>query len=93
MSSRQRTDPYPEHAKQATVLEKTQAIGEFLDESPYVLAEYREVEGYRDPQLVPAAKSIEQVLADWFGIDLGRIEDEKRQMLAAIAEANRAPGA
>lgn len=51
------TDPYPEHAKQAAVLDESQAIGRFLDEGPYVLAEFREVEGYRDPQLVPTSRS------------------------------------
>lgn len=57
-------DLYPEHAKQAMVLRESQAIGQFLEEGSHVLAEYREVEGYRDPHLVPVARSIEQVLAD-----------------------------
>lgn len=82
------TDPYPEHAKQAAVLDESQAIGCFLDEGPYVLAEFREVEGYRDPQLVPTTKTVQQVLADWLGIDLDEIEREKRRMLESIREMN-----
>lgn len=101
MSADQPTSPYPEHAKQAAVLAQSQAIGEFLDEGPYYLAEYREIEGYRDPQLVPVGRSLQQVLADWFGIDLAEIEREKRRMLEAMRgaapgagfEANRAAGA
>lgn len=80
------TGPYPEHNKQQAVLEKSQALGEFLDEGPYVLAEYRKIEGLTDPQLMPVTRPIQQVLANWFGIDLDRIEAEKREMLAAMRD-------
>jgi hypothetical protein len=93
MSDHQAESPYPEHEKQAAVLDEAGAIGRFLDEGPYILAEYRDVDGFRDPLLVPVSKSIQQVLAEWLGIDLQRIEDEKRLMLDSMrAVASRADG-
>lgn len=74
-------DPYPEHTKLAAVQARSQAIGEFLEEGSYTLAEYREIEGDRDPRLVPVQTSIQEVLADHFEIDLRKIEAEKRAML------------
>lgn len=75
---------YPEHAKQEKIVDESQAIGEFLDTSGCILAEYRTVDGFLEPQLVPVNKSIEQVLADYFEIDLRKIEAEKRAMLESI---------
>ena len=69
---------YPEHEKMEAVLYDSQIIGEFLESSPYVLGEW-----YGD-LLVPVSWSTEQVLANYFGIDLKKIEDEKRQMLEEI---------
>ncbi|WP_314191957.1 hypothetical protein [uncultured Arthrobacter sp.] len=90
MSGSKTTEPYPEHAKQAAVVDESEAIGRFLDEGPYVLAEYREFDDRREPQLVPVAKSLQQVLADWFGIDLKKIEEEKRRMLESLRAMNTA---
>lgn len=77
-------EKYPEHIKLHAVAERSQAIGAFIDESPYILAEYQEVDGFKDPILVSTSKSITQVLADYFEIDLDKIEAEKRAMLEAI---------
>lgn len=77
---------YPEHEKMQAVLQESQAIGQFIDSTPYVLAEYREIEGYREAQLVPMTRSIERILAEHFGIDLGVIETEKRAMLDSLRE-------
>ncbi|MFI9629278.1 hypothetical protein [Streptomyces sp. NPDC052042] len=93
MTDQKTTELYREHAKQAAVLDEAEVIGRFLDESPYVLAEYTAIDGYRDPQLVPVGRSIQQVLADFFGIDLQRIEAEKRQMLKVMSAMNSKPGA
>jgi hypothetical protein len=79
--------PYPEHAKQAAVLDEAQTIGQFLDEGPYILAEYVTFEGHDRPTLVPVSKSVQQILAEHLGIDLNAIEREKRQMLDAMREA------
>lgn len=90
------TSPYPEHDKMALVATDSETIGEFLDseDHEYVLAEWLRV--YEDdqgnlrelaePRLVPVQKSIRQILADYFDIDLKKIEAEKRQMLAEIRE-------
>lgn len=79
------TDPYPEHTKLSAVSGKSQTIGQFLDSTGYVLAEYREIDGYHEPQLVPVDRSIQRVLAEHFEIDLNAIETEKRAMLAQLA--------
>lgn len=66
------------------VADQSQAIGDFLYASGFVLAEYRAIDNYREPQLVPVNTSIEQILADWFDIDLKKVEQERRAMLAAM---------
>lgn len=78
------TDPYPEHTKQLAILDRSQAIGDFLDNSSYVLAEWRTFDDSEDPHLTPVGKPIQQILADYFEIDLTKIEKEKRAMLAAL---------
>jgi hypothetical protein len=80
-------DPYPEHTRQAAVLDEAEAIGRFLDESGYILAEYREIEGYREEQLMPVSTPVQNILARYFGIDLAKIDAEKRAMIAALAGA------
>jgi hypothetical protein len=111
---------YPEHEKLQAVKDESQAIGEFLDNSGYTLAKWRDEtpvprwidsrtgtdktprgnsislgsdytienpdwapEGY-----YPVGLSIQNVLAEWFGIDLNVIEEEKRAMLDALRKAN-----
>lgn len=81
-------DPYPEHTKQRAVLNDAEIIGSFLDGTQYVLAEYHQPDGYSEAHLFPVTKPVEQVLADYFGIDLGKIEAERRAMLDAIRTAN-----
>lgn len=80
-------DPYPEHTRQAAVLAEAEAIGRFLDESGYILAEYREIKGYREERLTPLSTPVPQILAKYFGIDLAKIETEKRAMIAAMAQS------
>lgn len=75
---------YPEHKKLTAVHERSQAIGEFLDwcvsEKGYQLAEWddsREIDHRMMPIIVP----VEKLLAEFFGIDLQKLEAEKRAML------------
>lgn len=70
----------PELDKMHEVHDRSQTIGEFLDTSGYVLAEYDKYD-----ELVPTSKSIEQILAEHFGIDLNKVEQERRTLLAYIA--------
>lgn len=79
---------YPEHEKLETIQETSQAIGEFLDFGRYVLAEYQEIDGFSEPQLLPVTTPINDILATHFGIDLDTLEQEKRTMLDALREAN-----
>ncbi len=82
------TNLYPEHEKLAAVSERSQIIGEFLDHCGYTLCEFRSAPILSDyDEFLPARKSLQEVLADYFGIDLEVIEREKRAMLDAIRAA------
>lgn len=73
-------DDYPEHEKLHEVSELSQAIGEFLESCPYTLCEWNDrLEEYR-----PTHLPVNKLLADHFGIDLKKLEDEKDAMLAAM---------
>lgn len=73
------TDEYPEHAKMAAVQDQSQAIGEFLENSKY---------GLVDDDDNPVHESIIVILAEYFDIDLDKIESEKRTMLARTRGTN-----
>ena len=80
---------YSEHEKLKAIQEQSQVVGEFLDwlqnEKHPVIAEYQK----EDPQLLyPIYISIEQLLADFFDIDLKKIEIENRQILEKQREVN-----
>lgn len=80
---------YPEHDKLSAVKDETQAAGEFiewLESKGIFLAKYQEESNF--PR--PVHTSLLDLLAEWRGIDRNKIEAEKRQMLAAIREANKA---
>lgn len=90
MTEEEVAERWPEHAKQSKIVEESQAIGAFLDSEnhPYVLAEYVIFEGRSSETLVPVSRSIQQILADYFEIDLNKIEAEKRDMLASLTGGN-----
>ncbi len=84
----QNTDEaYPECAKLAEVSGMSQAIGEFLEwmgqDTPIVLAQYGE-----DGDLFMASTNREKLLAEFFEIDLNKVEKERRAMLDSIRKAN-----
>lgn len=62
---------YPEHEAMKKVAEESQAQGELLD--------WAEGE-----DLITLCAPIRKILAKYHGIDLDRIEAEKRQMLAEL---------
>lgn len=79
---------YPEHEKQAKVLDDARVIGEFLENCVYKLGEWRQ--GRRrsmDAEFFPVNMSIKAILAEYFDIDLEIIETEKRQMLDELRSA------
>ena len=66
---------YPECEKMQKVQNESQAIGQFLDwleEDKGVSVDYQ------------SKMTINELLADYFEIDLTKVEEEKRHMLATI---------
>lgn len=81
----------PELDKMSAVKHDSQIIGAFLDHISHQgihLAKYQEGETkYDDEQLMPITQSIEQVLADYFDIDLNKVEKERRAILDHLQSA------
>lgn len=73
---------YPELEKQRKVTDKSQAIGEFLDwaetEKGYSLSSRASAHGIIND-------SVEELLAEFFEIDLKVIEQERRALIAEIS--------
>lgn len=88
------TPATPELDKQLEVIHsgRSTTVQEFYDwlvtERSIVLCTYREWDEYDEPQLTPCYISPEQLLADFFGIDRDKIEQERRALLDHIREAN-----
>lgn len=87
---------YPEHQKLQAIKDKSQAIGEFLDwltsVKNYRIAKwikYNEEDPESDSTLQPACYPIERLLAEYFGINQNKLEQEKRAMLDTIREMNK----
>ncbi len=82
---------YCQHEKLKKVQDESQSIGDFLswlnDHKKIVLGSY-----YRDgdclntdlEELRPIMKKHETLLAEYFGIDLDKLEEEKRAILKSI---------
>jgi hypothetical protein len=74
----------PELDRRSKILGESHKIGEFLDwlnQRGIHLATYEEWDEYRDPMLTPLTVSYERLLADYFEIDLQRVEAERRAIL------------
>ena len=86
--------PYVDHERLSEVRSDAQIIGEFLEwltggETDYVIARYERSDPWYQP-LVPVSGGFEAVLAEYFDISLAGLEQEKRDMLAALRAANSA---
>ena len=84
--------PTPELDKQSAVIKSgaSDTLTEFFDwlaENDYEIAEWRRYEEYRDMQLTPIHLRPEQLFADFFGIDLDKIESERRAILEELRNA------
>lgn len=92
---------YPEHEKLAKVKDESQAIGEFLENCGYTLCEIMYDAPWNGPggltreptrdgggAFYAVSKGTNRILADYYGIDLDRLEAEKRQMLDKLREAS-----
>jgi hypothetical protein len=90
---------FPEHEKLKAVQPRSQSCGELLDwlrhEKGLVLAEWAtptwQEEGYTqeprrpmEPRLVVAVVDVRKLLAEFFGIDQQKLEEEKEAMLKAM---------
>lgn len=80
-------DRYPEHEKLKLVKDKSQIIGEFLHE--WLPSQNLTICEFTADEYFPAMRSTEQLLADFFGIDRGKLEEEKRAMLEEQRRLNR----
>lgn len=82
----------PELDKQLAIIKSGKAaiVQTFYDwlweEKGWQLGQFEEWKGYRDPVFTPVYVDPEQLLADFFGIDRNRIEQERRQILEALRE-------
>jgi hypothetical protein len=78
-------EKYPEHAKLKAISDESNAIGAFLDfglgGQQLVLAERSRT---TPSKFVPTGRSIQDILARYFGIDQEALKHEKRQMLAEM---------
>lgn len=75
-------EKYPELAKMEDARPSSQVIGEFLDwlsDKGLTICAFHPT--VRNGIYHPTHKSIEQTLADYFEIDLNKIENERRQIL------------
>lgn len=79
---------YPEHEKLEAIKDKSQSIGEFIEwlnrKKGIYLGKWshfgKPEEGF--DAMFAARESIENLLAEYFEIDLVKLEKEKRQMLS-----------
>jgi hypothetical protein len=78
---------YPEHEKLEIIQAQSQVIGEFLEwltgTRELILAHYPILEsnGKASAHLFPAPIKQAKLIAEFFGIDLTKLEKEKRAML------------
>lgn len=77
---------YPEHEKLRAIKDQSEPIGQFLADMECEGIELckfdREVGEYQ-----PLYKSINAILADYFEIDLVKLEEEKQAMLKEVRAA------
>lgn len=73
---------YPEHVKLNRIADVSQLCGEFLDwiKTHWTLCDYDE----KSEKFYPSHQSTIDLLAKFFGIDLDKIEAEKRAMLESL---------
>ncbi len=81
---------YPEHEKLKALNGANQTVGDFIEWlfGKYELAEWNTNQELSEDELVPAHRSRDGLLAEFFNIDQNRLEEEKRAMLDEIRRAN-----
>jgi hypothetical protein len=92
---RTETRELPEHERLHKIADKSQEIGTFLnwldEQGIYLSREHRHTDAcwsnecrLRDGQLTRYYEPIQKLLARFYGIDLDKLEREKREILADI---------
>ena len=80
----------PELDKIREIRDKSQSIGEFLDwllgEKGYHIAEYKKFDEFDEEQLVTIYLDREKILAEFYGIDLNKAEEERVKVLNSIRQ-------
>lgn len=85
---------YPEHEKLQAVQKKSQAIGEFIEwlrntkQITFARWYKAELDEEETDKLMPEYPSTNKLLAEYFNIDLQKLEQEKRAMLDELREKN-----
>lgn len=79
---------YPEHEKQRAIVDKSQAIGEFLEWLPSTGIVFGKWDAEGRDRMWATRIDIEKLLAEYFEIDLEKIEEEKRQMIDEMRAAS-----
>lgn len=86
----QSRNSFPECEKLASVSEESNKIGQFLewllDDKQYCIAQYYD----DDMALSDVCRSINDLLAEYFNIDLNEVERERRIMLDELRQNNQA---
>jgi hypothetical protein len=79
----------PESNKLLAVADISQKIGEFLEwlsgEQGYILAEWDE----NGDKLFPINPDINMLLAEYFNIDMNKVEEERKELLRAIQRTHK----
>lgn len=84
---------YPECEKLSKVSEVSQQQGAFLDwltRQGYVLARWGK-NRWDEDRLIPARERTQELLAQYHGIDMAKVDQERRQILAALQSETVAP--
>lgn len=82
---------HPEHEKLDKIRHKSQAVGEFLDwlaeEKGVRLCTLQKVEEFSGRQYWPIRVSNQEIIAEFFDIDLDKLDKEKQEMLDSLRKA------
>ena len=77
----------PECDKMLAVQNESLILSEFVDwlnSKGYAICKVEETPGYPKEQWIPFRKSYEELLADYFGVDLKKAEQEKQAILKSL---------
>ena len=88
MKTKTKQPECPECEKLVDVSKESQPIGEFIEwlKRKYDICELVESEDMYGGEYVPVYKTTNQLLADYFQIDLDKVEHERRALLDWLRE-------